>query len=73
MVFILIRIAAPFYNRRLFSKLYKLKKHLWVFENYKMEKLLQLYAKYVPFYEEFYTEHIIAERFSNGTLFTPDK
>jgi len=73
LVFILIRIAAPFYNRRLFSKLYKLKKHLWVFENYKMDKLHQLYAKYVPFYEEFYTEHRIAERFSNGTLFTPDK
>lgn len=73
MVFILIRIAAPFYNRRFFSKLYKLKKHLWVFENYKMEKLHQLYAKYVPFYVEFYTEHRIAERFSNGTLFTPDK
>ncbi|MDP2038988.1 MAG: hypothetical protein Q8L04_16535, partial [Ignavibacteria bacterium] len=69
LVFILIRIAAPFYSRKVFSKLYKLKKHLWVFENYKMEKLHKLYAKYVPSFEEFYSKHGIEKKFKDGTLF----
>lgn len=59
LVYILIRIARPLYNRAVYSRLWKFKKHLWVFENYKMEKLYQLYAKYKPFYEEFYAKHNI--------------
>jgi surface carbohydrate biosynthesis protein len=53
-VYSLIRIAGPFYNRKVFSKLYKLKKHLWVFENYKMEKLNQLYTNYSDCLVKFY-------------------
>ncbi|MCX7876397.1 MAG: hypothetical protein N2321_09570 [Melioribacteraceae bacterium] len=59
LVYILTRIAAPFYNRYLFSKLWKLKKHLWVFENYKMEKLQKLYQNYIPYYQKFYKKHNI--------------
>ncbi len=69
LVFVLIRVAAPFYSRKIFSKLYKLKKHLWVFENYKMEKLHKLYAKYVPSFEEFYSKQGIEQKFKDGTLF----
>lgn len=69
LVFVLIRIAAPFYSRKVFSRLYKLKKHLWVFENYKMEKLHKLYAKYVPSFEEFYSKHGIEQKSKDGTLF----
>lgn len=68
-VFILIRIAGPFYNRRAYSRLYKFKKHLWVFENYKLDKLHQLYQRYLPFYDEFYKKENIEKRFSDGTLF----
>ena len=69
LVYILIRIAGPFYNRNVFSRIYKLKKHLWVFENYKMEKLHQLYKKYIPFFNEFYEKHQIAEKFIDVTPF----
>jgi hypothetical protein len=61
LVYRLIRIAAPLYNRALYSKLWKFKKHLWVFENYKMEKLRRLYEKYIPFFDEFYNQNSIDE------------
>lgn len=59
LVYILTRIAAPFYNRNLFSKIWKLKKHLWVFENYKMTKLHKLYETYLPYYDRFYEKNKI--------------
>ncbi len=68
LVYVLIRIAGPFYNRAVYSKLWKFKKHLWVFENYKMEKLHKLYEKYIPFLGRFYKENNIDERFNNRSL-----
>ncbi|MBI1938246.1 MAG: hypothetical protein HYS25_08970 [Ignavibacteriales bacterium] len=69
LVYVLIRIAGPFYNRAVYSRLYKFKKHLWIFENYKMEKLESLYKKYIPFFEEFYKDKRIEEKNTNATLF----
>ncbi|MCL6099073.1 MAG: hypothetical protein M1391_10900 [Bacteroidetes bacterium] len=60
LVYILLRIAGPLYNRAIYSRLYKFKKHLWVFENYKMEKLHKLYSKYQPFFDEFYKKKSIS-------------
>jgi surface carbohydrate biosynthesis protein len=68
-VHILIRIASPFYNRSIFSLIYKLKKHLWVFENYKMKKLEKLYNNYSIYLEKFYIENNIEKKFKEGTLF----
>lgn len=69
LVYVLIRIAGPLYNRAVYSKLWKFKKHLWVFENYKMEKLHSLYGKYVPYFDKFYKKNNIAERFKNQSFF----
>ncbi|NJD21302.1 MAG: hypothetical protein FIA82_01345 [Melioribacter sp.] len=69
LVYVLIRIAGPFYNRAVYSKLWKFKKHLWVFENYKMEKLHKLYKRYIPFFDRFYKENNIDEKFNNQSLF----
>jgi len=69
LVYVLIRIAGPFYNRTVYSRLYKFKKHLWVFENYKMEKLESLYKKYIPFFGEFYKDKRIEEKYTDTTLF----
>ena len=69
LVYYLIRIAGPFYNRAIYSRLYKFKKHLWVFENYKMEGLRLLYKKYSPFFDEFYRKNDVKERFENNSLF----
>lgn len=69
LVYVLIRITGPFYNRAVYSRLYKFKKHLWVFENYKMEKLEKLYARYKPDLDEFYKRLKIDDNFFNGTLY----
>ena len=69
LVYVLIRIAGPLYNRVIYSKLWKFKKHLWVFENYKMEKLHKLYKRYIPFFDRFYKENNIDEKFNNQSLF----
>ena len=69
LVYSLIRIAGPFYNRAVYSKLWKFKKHLWVFENYKMEKLHKLYEKYIPFFDEFYEGQNIKYKLTNQSLF----
>ena len=68
LVYILIRLAAPFYNRKLYSKLYKLKKHLWVFENYKMTKLESLYKKYIPSFEAFYNRMDIENKLKDSNF-----
>lgn len=57
LVYFLIRIAGPFYNRNIYSKLWKFKKHLWVFENHKMEKLEKLYSKYQKYFSQFYEKN----------------
>ena len=59
LVYVLLRIAGPLYNRAIYSRLWKFKKHLWVFENYKMEKLHQHYTKHKPFFDEFYARKSI--------------
>lgn len=62
-------IGGAFYVRSIYKQLYKFKKHLWVFENYKMQELEELYARYVPFLREFYVEQKVEEQFRAGTLF----
>jgi len=69
LVYFLIRIAGPLYNRAVYSKLWKFKKHLWVFENYKMEKLYRIYNRYVPFFDKFYKEKNIENKYRDLTLF----
>jgi hypothetical protein len=62
-------IGGMMYVRSLYRHMYKLKKHLWVFENYRMAGLGQLYTKYSHFLETFYVKHNIEERFQARTLF----
>lgn len=65
LVYVLIRIAGPFYNRNIYSKLWKFKKHLWVFENYKMEKLEKLYSKYQKYFSQFYGKNDLYKKISD--------
>ena len=68
-VYYLIRIAGPFYNRALYSRIYKFKKHLWIFENYKMKRLHNLYERYAPFFDDFYKRADIENKYKSGSLF----
>lgn len=69
LVYILIRIAGPFYNKKIYSKLWKFKKHLWVFENYKMEKLEILYQKYYQYFQKFYSKNSLNCKIQNNELY----
>jgi hypothetical protein len=62
-------ICGALYVRSIYRHLYKLKKHLWVFENYRMQELESLFARCSQFLESFYTKHRIEERLRGGTLF----
>jgi hypothetical protein len=64
-------IGGAFYHRAVYKHLYKFKKHLWVFENYKMKDIERLHVKYSSFMEGFYTKQKIEERYHTGTLFGP--
>jgi hypothetical protein len=62
-------IGGAFYSRSLYKHLYKLNKHLWVFENYRMSEIETLYERYSPFLEKFYANQHVEARFEAGTLF----
>jgi hypothetical protein len=62
-------VGGMMYVRSLYRHMYRLKKHLWVFENYRMTGVEQLYTRYSHFLETFYVKHRIEERFQAGTLF----
>jgi hypothetical protein len=59
------------YLPSLYKHVYKLKKHLWVFENYRMKEIEELYSRYSIFLNEFYAKENIEERYRAGTLFGP--
>ena len=61
--------GGAFYIRPLYKRLYKFNKHLWVFENYRMKGVEELYKKYSAYMDEFYKKKGIREKFERGELF----
>jgi hypothetical protein len=57
------------YVRPIYKHVYKLKKHLWVFEQYAMKDIEKLYARYAEYLCEFYARHSVEEQFHSGRLF----
>ena len=55
-----------FYIRDLYKHIYKLKKHLWVFENYKMKEIEALYSKYSTYLKDFYVKNNLPESFGRA-------
>lgn len=68
-IYISIILTRPFYNKAFFSKVYKLKKTTWIFENWRLKGLSSLNEKYSSFFEKFYKKNEIGEKFQKGTLF----
>jgi hypothetical protein len=52
----LMEIGKYFYNRKLFEKLPKFKKTIWIFENFRLKNINVLKKKYYPYLETFYKE-----------------
>jgi surface carbohydrate biosynthesis protein len=63
-------LSRPFYNKSVFKNVYKLKKVVWIYENWSVNTgVMKLYQKYSIFLDKFYKEQKIGEKFTNGTLF----
>ena len=62
-------IGGTFYVKSLFKYVYKLKKHLWVFENYKMEEIEKLYNDYSVYLDKFYSNNFIDEKYLDQKIF----
>jgi hypothetical protein len=62
-------IGGSFYIKPVYKYLYKLDKHSWVFENYRMIDIENLYAKYSLYLDDFYEKYNIREKYFNRQLF----
>ncbi len=69
LIFLGIRFFSLFYNRNIFKHIYKLKKHLWVFEDFKLKKIPVLYKQYSKYLNEFYNLNDVSNKFKKGILY----
>ncbi len=67
--YILILIGVKFHKNKLFLKLPKVKKFLFIFKHYHFKDLHALYESRKPQFAEFYKKNRIVERFKSGELF----
>lgn len=68
-MYALMHIGKYFYNKRIFSKLYKFKKTIWIFENFRLKNIPKLYGKYSSYLNHFYQVHEVEDKYKNGVLF----
>jgi surface carbohydrate biosynthesis protein len=58
-----------FYNKKLFSKLYKFKKTIWIFDRYRLPKIQELYQRISAPLEKFYKANDVEKKLMNKTLY----
>lgn len=58
-IFVLIKLGIVFYNRKIYSKLPKAKKFLWVFEQYNLKKVKEKFTLNLHLFNDFYRKHNI--------------
>ncbi|MCG8577490.1 MAG: hypothetical protein MI810_21595 [Flavobacteriales bacterium] len=71
-MYIAMKYGKIFYSRRLFSKLPKFKKTLWIFERNKLWKIDELEKKYLPHFEAYYQQDDKLSKFENGEYLNKD-
>ncbi|MFL5729582.1 MAG: BFO_1060 family glycosyltransferase [Cytophagaceae bacterium] len=64
----LMRGGSFFYHKKLFSKLYKFKKTIWIFDRFRLPMIQVLFQKISPALERFYKANQIEEKFKNNAL-----
>lgn len=62
MWYILVNGGKYFYIKKIFEKLPKFKKTIWIFDNLKLRKLSELQKQYYVFLDRFYNENKIDEK-----------
>jgi surface carbohydrate biosynthesis protein len=66
---ILMHGGSIFYNKKLFSKLYKFKKTIWIFDRYRLPRIDELFQQISAPLERFYNSNQIEEKFLKKTLY----
>jgi surface carbohydrate biosynthesis protein len=66
---LLMHGGSVFYNKKLFSKLYKFKKTIWIFDRFRLPMINMLFELRSPDIEKFYLKHDIEKKFHDKTLF----
>jgi|AntAceMinimDraft_17_1070374.scaffolds.fasta_scaffold00443_4 hypothetical protein len=61
-MYILLHVGQVFYNKKIFIKLPKFKKTVWLFERFKLKKFWILKEKYYRYLDEFYKKNSFNEK-----------
>ena len=67
--FFLLMTGKFFFVRRLFLKLPKFKKTIWMFEKWRLQNMEKLKNEYKGFMKDFYKNNQIEERLKDGSLY----
>jgi len=66
--FRLLHLVKYFYNKKLFEKLPKFKKTVWLFERFKLQNIERLKQTYWPFLADFYVKKNIRQLYQDKSL-----
>lgn len=66
----LFQLGRLVYNKQIFLKLPILKKHVFIFDNFKLQGLKALQTKYYGYLNEFYKRNNLDEQVKNGSIWT---
>ncbi|MEM7549076.1 MAG: hypothetical protein AAF363_05350 [Bacteroidota bacterium] len=67
-IWLLILLGRTFYIKSIYKRFPLVKKFVWVFEEYGLENVAQLYERKKPYLKEFYNENKIKELYDSGKL-----
>ncbi len=67
--YFLLHLGKHFYHKKLFLKLPRFKKTVWIFDRWRLSNLHVLKDKYAPFMADFYERHQVDQRLQSGSLF----
>jgi len=66
----LLHLGKHFYIPSIFKKLPKLKKTVWVFENYRLDKINKQKKEVYEDLDLFYSKHNLASKIKNGSIWS---
>lgn len=67
-MFILMQIGRLFYNKRIFLKLPKFRKTVWIFDKYKLKNIYKLKPRYDSFLDDFYKKNQLDKQIKNNNI-----
>jgi hypothetical protein len=66
--YLLMEIGKYFYIKKIFAKLPKFKKTIWIFDNYKLKNLEKVKSRYYSYFDDFYKKNGLDKKISNKSI-----